>query len=107
MTNDWHNALSSLLNSGELPEGNDVIPAEAPVEPKRPKLTVSIEKKGRAGKTATIVSGFAANDDIDAVASKLKSRLATGGSARGGEILIQGDRRTDVAALLRELGYKI
>ena len=40
------------------------------------------------------------------VAAKLKKRLATGGSARGGEVLIQGDRRDDVRKALADLGFK-
>ncbi len=106
MANDWHNALQSLLNSGDLPEGQPTTRKEEPSRVSRPKLNVSIEKKGRAGKTATIISGFGPDDDIQQVASTIKSKLATGGSARGGEILIQGDRRDDVRRLLNQLGYK-
>lgn len=105
MTDDWQNALQSLLDSGDLPEGQPT-PEEPHPQTSRPKLNVSIEKKGRAGKTATIISGFGPDDDILQVASTIKSRLATGGSARGGEILIQGDRRDDVRRLLSQLGYK-
>ncbi len=106
MANDWQSVLSSLLSGGELPEGNDVEASEVSTDSKRrQKLVVGIEKKGRGGKTATIISGFDADDDIEAVAAHLKSKLGTGGSARGGEILIQGDRRTDAARLLRGLGY--
>lgn len=66
-----------------------------------------MERKGRGGKTATIVSGFTIDDDaVASVAAALKKRLATGGSARGGEILIQGDRRADVIDALRALGFK-
>lgn len=106
MANDWHSSLESLLGSGSLPEGNDAPqPAAAPTK-SLSKLTISMEKKGRAGKTATIISGFGTDDDINAVATALKTKLGTGGSARGGEILIQGDRRDDVRRLLNQLGYK-
>lgn len=105
MTNDWQNTLQSLLNSGDLPEGQDV-PQEAPPPVRLPKLTVSLEKKGRGGKTVTIISGFDAGEDIRQLASLIKNKLATGGSARGGEILIQGDRREDVRRILTESGYK-
>lgn len=105
MTNDWQSSLESLLSSGSLPEGDDPLPDAAPPK-KTAKLNISIEKKGRAGKTATIISGFDPDDDIDAVATTLKTKLGTGGSARGGEILIQGDRRNDVSRLLNQMGYK-
>lgn len=65
-----------------------------------------MEKKGRAGKTATIISGFdMPQGELESLAAKLKQRLGAGGSARGGEILIQGDRRKDIASYLRSLGY--
>ena len=70
-------------------------------------LNVQIERKGRAGKVATIVSGFTVDDDAVAdIASSLKRTLGTGGSARGGEILIQGDRATDVVNALVKMGLK-
>lgn len=74
-----------------------------------PKLDIVYERKGRAGKSVTIICGFSSGIDdetISALASRLRKRLGTGGSARGGEILIQGDRRTDVLRLLQEEGYK-
>lgn len=105
MANDWQNSLQSLLDSGDLPEGDT--PEEVMPEKKTlPKLTISMEKKGRAGKVATIISGFGPDNDVQQIAATLKSRLGTGGSARGGEILIQGDRRDDVRRLLTQLGYK-
>lgn len=109
MSNDWQNALQSILDGGSLPEGDDVAPHEEPATPRQKgKLSISMEKKGRAGKTATIVSGFTLPDDaVSEIAATLKSRLGTGGSARGVEILIQGDRRDDVRRLLQQMGYKI
>lgn len=70
-------------------------------------LEIVLEKKGRGGKVATIISGFTISDEkILQIASKLKSKLATGGSARGGDILVQGDRRKEVLEFLKSLGMK-
>lgn len=104
--NDWQNALQSLLQEGSLPEGQElVLPVDKPE--KLDKLVVTVEKKGRAGKTATIVSGFTVSQErLKEIAAMLKQKLGTGGSARGGEILIQGERRNDVLKVLRTLGYK-
>lgn len=106
---DWQGALGALLDSGNLPEGENT-PQDLPKEtkPARDKLVISYERKGRAGKEATIISGFTLpHEEVAAIASKLKSKLGTGGSARGGEILIQGDRREKVRELLRQMGYKL
>lgn len=109
---DWKDALASL--SG-LPEGD-----AQPIDNPQPSIATSqeatkggllhivVEKKGRGGKTATIIEGFQCSDvEVDEIARVLRRRLGTGGSARGGEILIQGDRRSDAAAILRELGFKV
>lgn len=108
---DWKDALASLQG---LPEGDTT--STPPVEettdekPQQQKsaLHVLIEKKGRAGKTATIVEGFEISDDeVDQIAGTLRKKLGTGGSARGGEILIQGDRKADTIRLLQEMGFKV
>ncbi len=106
-------ALKTFLdNNPDLPTGDD-LPQPAEASSSRPspvRLDIVLERKGRAGKTATIITGFAAGGVDDAevsrVASVLKSRLGTGGSARGGEILVQGDRRSDVLRELQSMGYK-
>lgn len=108
---DWKDALASL--SG-LPEGEESQASlnDEPTDEKSNKqksaLHVLIEKKGRGGKTATIIEGFEISDEeIDEIASTLRKKLGTGGSARGGEILIQGDRKTDTVRLLKEMGFKV
>lgn len=72
-------------------------------------LTVFYERKGRGGKEATIIvcpdSMSAA--DTEALAAKLKRTLGTGGSCRGGEILLQGDRRKPLRDILEKLGFKV
>ncbi len=108
---DWKDALASL--SG-LPEGEEPISQQPNNQTtKQPNnqstpLHVLIEKKGRGGKTATIIEGFEITDDeIDDIARTLRKKLGSGGSARGGEILIQGDRKADVVRLLKEMGFKV
>lgn len=104
---DWKDILAQKVNSGEL-EHEEFIPAEEKVEKSIDTIEVILDRKGRNGKTATIAAGFTCDDDeLKTIASKLKSRLSVGGSARGGEILIQGDRADDVRQLLRELGFKV
>lgn len=103
---DWRDALSklNLQESPKQPETEDEIALSRPPQ----KLLVEMERKGRNGKTATIISGFTLpDDDISVIAANLKKRLGTGGSSRGGEILIQGDRRDDVKKILKEMGFRI
>lgn len=112
MTADWKDALASLsgLPAG-TPDPDEKATDNRLLKTENRKLTtlhMVVEKKGRGGKVATIIEGFECSDDeIDEIARDLRKRLGTGGSARGGEILIQGDRRNDVAAILREKGFKV
>lgn len=107
---DWKDALSSIKESGSLPEDNSPMPEETPADDSHPlkkPLKVCIDKKGRNGKTATIIEGFEGSPEkLEALARQLKQKLGAGGSARGGEILIQGDRKADVISFLNTLGYK-
>lgn len=101
MANDWKAALGALAQS--MPAADEPAadtPHDEPAASFNPrKLRIDFERKGRAGKCATIISGFdgLSDSEIAEIASRLKRSLATGGSSRGGEILIQGDRRDDVA----------
>lgn len=110
MATDWKDALSALKDSGALPVDNTPdIPEPSPEAPavQSSPLHVIIDKKGRKGKTATIIEGFEGDDaQLESLAKQIKQKLGTGGSARDGEILIQGDRKTDVITLLHSLGYK-
>ena len=71
------------------------------------RLRVRLETKHRGGKKATIVAGFDGTEaEIEALAKTLKTKLGTGGSAKEGEIIIQGDYVAKLKALLILLGYK-
>ena len=71
------------------------------------KLRVRIEKNGRKGKTVTLVTGFVGTEeDLKDLGKLLKTKLCTGGSAKDGEIIIQGDVKTKVIELLKDNDYK-
>ena len=70
------------------------------------KLIVSIDRRARAGKQVTLVKGFVGRDeDLAALAKTLKTKCGVGGSAKEGEIIIQGDFRDRVVDLLKGMGY--
>lgn len=74
--------------------------------PSKQKLTVYLDRRNRGGKTVTLVKGFVGSDgDLAELGRRLKSRCGTGGSAKDGEILIQGDCRDKVTTLLTDMGY--
>jgi translation initiation factor 1 len=70
-------------------------------------LRVWLEKNHRGGKTATVIKGFVGSvDDLESLGKTLKTKCGTGGSAKDGEIIIQGDHREKIMTLLSQLGYK-
>lgn len=113
-TIDWKEALGKAFdmavpdeNSERDPEPQVAERGDAVQQQGSSRLDVVLERKGRAGKQATIVTGFKCDEAaLRQVASSLKTSLGVGGSARGGEILIQGDFRQRVHDLLVQMGFK-
>lgn len=81
-------------------------PQAETLPPAAQKLRVRMERNGRGGKTVTVVSGFVGtDDDLDELGRTLKTKCGVGGSVKDGLIIIQGDFRERVVALLQALGY--
>lgn len=75
--------------------------------PQQQELRVWLDRKSRAGKQVTLVKGFVGSeDDLKTLASLLKNKCGVGGSAKDGEIIIQGDFRDRVVDILLKAGYK-
>lgn len=79
---------------------------EETLKPSQQKLRISLETKHRGGKTVTLIKGFIGTDeDLQALGKQLKTACGTGGSAKDGEIIIQGDNRIKVQQWLIKNGY--
>ncbi|RPE13845.1 translation initiation factor [Chitinophaga lutea] len=85
----------------DIPEEQNTLP------PAQQQLKVKLDTKQRAGKTVTMVDGFiGTNEDLEKLGKDLKTKCGTGGSAKDGLILIQGDYREKVVKWLQDWGYK-
>jgi translation initiation factor 1 len=86
----------------------DARPPTAPPVSKTEVVRIWLEKKGRNGKPVCIVRDLALNDDaLAALAARLKRACGTGGTAKDGEIIIQGDHRDAIATLLTRDGFRV
>lgn len=89
-------------------EGNEPEQTDDTLAPGEQQLEAHFSSKGRGGKTVTIIRGFqGTNDDLVVLGKKLKKKCGVGGSAKDGEIIIQGDDREKIMELLRKDGYNV
>jgi translation initiation factor 1 len=75
--------------------------------PNQQSLKIQASRKGKGGKTVTIVSGFQISlETLGNLTKQLKNQCGTGGTMRDNEIEIQGDHRQKLLEILTKLGYK-
>lgn len=106
--NDWKDRLNIVYSTNpdfRYEKEEDKEPQQT-AEKKEQKLRVCIEKKGRGGKTVTVVKGFVGREeDLKELGRILKTKCGVGGSVKDGEILIQGELKQRVTDLLKTEGY--
>jgi translation initiation factor 1 len=108
-SSDWKNRLGVVFSTNsnyhyqaDLQDGEPDTPA-----PEKQKLYVGIDRRQRAGKQVTVVSGFKGKTpDLEELGKGLKQKCGSGGSVKEGEILIQGDFRDKVVVMLQNMGYQ-
>lgn len=77
-------------------------------DPSKQTIRVGVDRKRRAGKTVTVAFGFQHSaETLTKLATQLKKRCGSGGTAKDGEIEIQGDHVATIAAELQKLGYRV
>lgn len=105
--NDWKDRLNVVYSTNPDYQYESIGEEEAETLPKnQQKLRVSMEKKGRGGKTVTLIRGFiGTEDDLKELGKLLKTKCGVGGSAKDGEIIIQGDFKQRIIDLLKAEGY--
>ena len=105
--NDWKSRLGVVFSTNpDFQYQTEEEPEAETLEPSKQKLVVKIDRKGRAGKQVTLVTGFVGNEeDLKGLGKMLKVKCGVGGSAKDGEIVIQGDFRDRVTELLKSAGY--
>ena len=105
--NDWKARLNVVYSTNPDYQYENIKEEETETLPKQQqKLRISMEKKGRGGKTVTIVRGFTGSEnDLKELGKLLKSKCGVGGTVKEEEIIIQGDFKQRVTELLKAEGY--
>lgn len=105
--NDWKDRLNVVYSTN--PDYNYNIEddqEQETLDKNKQNLRVSLDKKNRGGKVVTLITGFIGTDnDMKELGKMLKSKCGVGGSAKDGEIIVQGDFKQKVIELLIKDGY--
>ena len=105
--NDWKSRLGVMYSTNPdfQYETNEEIEEETLPKEKQ-ALRVALDKRNRGGKVVTLITGFRGTTaDLEALGKLLKVKCGVGGSAKDGEIIVQGDFRQKVEEILRKEGY--
>ena len=102
--NDWKERLNVVYSTN--PDYSYEMEDDGEQEASQHKLRVQMDRKNRGGKVVTLVTGFVGSEnDLKELGKLLKSKCGVGGSAKDGEIIVQGDFKQKVLELLKKEGY--
>ncbi|MDR1742426.1 MAG: translation initiation factor [Dysgonamonadaceae bacterium] len=105
--NDWKKRLDIVYSTNPDYHYNEDAFSETETLPKEKQLLrISLDKRNRKGKAVTLVTGFSGTEaDLQDLGKMLKVKCGVGGSAKEGEIIVQGDLRDKVLQILQKEGY--
>lgn len=108
MAKDWKDRLGVVYSTNsDYSYNKDEDEEQETLAPQKQNLKVYLDKKKRKGKMVTLITGFiGADEDLKTLAKMLKTKCGVGGTAKDGEIIIQGNFREKVLDLLQADGYK-
>ncbi len=105
---DWKSKLGEMVFSTNDNFEFDSEEEKETLEAPNQHLIAKLEKKGRGGKTVSIIEGFVGTqEDLKNLTKELKSKCGTGGSVKNGVIIIQGNTRDKIMKFLKEKGYQV
>lgn len=107
MASDWKDRLGVVFSTNpDFKYATETDDVEATLPPSQQNLRVWLDRL-KGGRVATVVRGFiGSSDDLQALGKELKKSCGVGGTAKDGEIIIQGDHRDRVVDLLVKAGYR-
>ncbi|NDV80157.1 translation initiation factor [Dysgonomonas sp. 511] len=105
--NDWKDRLNVVYSTNPDYKYEKEDEQEEETLPKdKQQLRISLDKRNRKGKSVTLITGFTGTtEDLEALGKFLKVKCGVGGSAKDGEIIVQGDFRAKILELLHKEGY--
>lgn len=109
MTKNWKERLGTVYSTNPDFKYHLEGDMEDETLPKEKQLIyISLDSKQRKGKTVTLIQNFIGKtEDLEILAKLLKTKCGVGGSAKDGEIVIQGDFKQKIKELLEKEGYKV
>lgn len=105
--NDWKDRLNIVYSTNpDFNYENGNMEEEETLSNDKQPLRISLDKRNRKGKAVTLITGFiGTTGDLETLGKLLKTKCGVGGSAKGGEIIVQGDLCDKIFELLQKEGY--
>ena len=105
--NDWKSRLGVMYSTNpDFQYDNGEEEEEETLPKAKQPLRITLDKRNRGGKVVTLITGFRGTTaDLEALGKLLQTKCGVGGSAKEGEIIVQGDLRNKVLEILQKEGY--